>query len=52
MEHFHGYGAHGDGGHYHNDTTPREVQYTGYFNVAEYMLRVDRPTQTHQMGRD
>ena len=52
MEHFHGFSMHGDGGHYHYDTTPQQVKYRAYLNVAEYMLRVDRPTQTHQIGRD
>ena len=52
MEHFHGFSDHGDGGHYHYDTTPDDVQYVGYFNVGEYMYRVDRPTTTHMIGRD
>ena len=29
------YSRHGDGGHYHYDTTPDEVEYIGYFNLAE-----------------
>ena len=29
------FSRHGDGGHYHYDTTPDEVEYVGYFNLAE-----------------
>ena len=29
------FSRHGDGGHYHFDTTPDEVEYIGYFNLAE-----------------
>ena len=29
------FSRHGDGGHYHYDTTPDEVEYIGYFNLAE-----------------
>ncbi len=29
MEHTHFYSEHGEGGHYHNDTTPEEVEYHG-----------------------
>lgn len=52
MEHFHCYSNHGDGGHYHYDTTPNEVEYRGYFNIAEYMFRIDKPLETHAIGRD
>ena len=52
MEHFHCFSEHGDGGHYHFDTTPDTVQYHAYLNVAEYMVRVDRPAETHNVGRD
>jgi len=43
IEHFHGFSHHGEGGHYHCDTTPETVQYLGYFNVAEYLYRIGRP---------
>lgn len=43
IEHFHGFSHHGEGGHYHHDTTPDHVQYLGYFTVAEYLYRIDRP---------
>lgn len=42
-EHSHGWGDDGSGGHYHCDTTPEEVEYVGYFNLADKMYRVDRP---------
>lgn len=36
MEHTHGLNkGKGQGGHYHYDTTPDEIEYIGYFNVAE-----------------
>jgi len=47
MEHFHCYSEHGDGGHFHYDTTPQEAEYIGYFNVAEYLYRVDRWGDDH-----
>ncbi|XP_064115825.1 ester hydrolase C11orf54 homolog [Macrobrachium nipponense] len=51
LEHSHGYGSDW-GGHYHYDTTPDSVEYEGYYNVAEFMYRVDRPTDSHGFGRD
>ncbi len=41
-EHTHGYGA-TEGGHYHFDTTPDEVEYEGYFNLADLIYRFDEP---------
>ncbi|CAH1802358.1 unnamed protein product [Owenia fusiformis] len=52
IEHFHCFSEHGEGGHYHWDTTPQEVEYRAYFNVAENIYRIDRPTVSHQIGRD
>lgn len=52
VQHFHGYSAHGDGGHYHYDTTPGEVHYVGYFTLASSVIRIDRPKETHELGRD
>lgn len=43
IEHFHGFSHHGEGGHYHHDTTPDNAEYLGYFTVAEYLYRIDRP---------
>lgn len=52
VEHTHCYSDHGEGGHYHYDTTPTEVEYHGYFTLAEKLYRIDRPTVTHNIGRD
>ena len=52
MEHFHGFSHHGEGGHYHYDVTPEEVQYVGYFTPAEKLYRIDKPDVTHKIGRD
>lgn len=52
VEHTHCFGQHGVGGHYHYDTTPNEVEYEAYYNIAEEIWRIDRPTISHQIGRD
>lgn len=52
LQHFHSFSTHGVGGHYHIDTTPDIVEYEGYFVIAEKIVRVDKPTDTHKMGRD
>lgn len=52
LEHSHCFSEHGDGGHYHYDVTPDVVRYEGYFNVAEYIYRLDPPENTHLVGRD
>jgi len=53
VEHSHGWGEDGvQGGHYHYDTTPEVVKYTGYYNLASNCYRIDRPVVTHQIGRD
>ena len=44
LEHSHGFSEHGEGGHYHYDVTPDEVKYRGYFNIAENLYKIDRPT--------
>ena len=43
MEHTHCFSDHNQGGHYHEDTTPDEVGYEAYFNVASVLYRIDRP---------
>lgn len=43
IEHTHCFSEHGDGGHYHYDTTPEDVRYEAWFNVAEVLYRIDRP---------
>ncbi|XP_053165902.1 ester hydrolase C11orf54 homolog isoform X2 [Hemicordylus capensis] len=52
VEHTHCFSHHGEGGHYHTDTTPEIVEYLGYFMPAEYLFRIDRPKETHLVGRD
>jgi len=52
LQHFHSFSHHGEGGHYHIDTEPDSVEYVGYFAVAEYIYRIDQPTDTHLFGRD
>ncbi|KAJ4990646.1 Ester hydrolase C11orf54-like protein [Stagonosporopsis vannaccii] len=43
IEHTHCFSDHGEGGHYHYDTTPEDVQYEAWFNAAEVLYRIDRP---------
>nr|XP_058906860.1 LOW QUALITY PROTEIN: ester hydrolase C11orf54 homolog [Kogia breviceps] len=52
LEHTHCLSHHGEGGHYHSDTTPDIVEYLGYFLPAELLYRIDQPTETHSFGRD
>lgn len=52
LQHFHSFSTHGEGGHYHYDTTPDTVEYEGYFSIGEKVIRIDKPVQTHKMGRD
>ncbi|KAL0841667.1 hypothetical protein ABMA28_013945 [Loxostege sticticalis] len=52
VQHFHGFSQHGDGGHYHYDTTPAAAHYEGYFVLARSLVRVDQPKETHAVGRD
>ncbi|XP_033748013.1 ester hydrolase C11orf54 homolog [Pecten maximus] len=51
VDHFHCFSDHGEGGHYHWDTTPDDVQYRGYFVLAEYIYRVDQPPQITDLAR-
>ncbi|XP_064392081.1 ester hydrolase C11orf54 homolog [Halichondria panicea] len=52
IDHTHCFSEHGEGGHYHYDTTPETIEYHGYYTLAESVYRVDRPENTHQLGRD
>ncbi|CAG9771103.1 unnamed protein product [Ceutorhynchus assimilis] len=52
VQHFHSFGPNGEAGHYHIDTTPESVEYLGYFNVAEEIVRIDKPKDSHKYGRD
>jgi len=42
MEHTHFFSDRKDGGHYHYDTTPNEVEYLGYFMACEKLYRIDK----------
>ncbi|KAK4029539.1 hypothetical protein OUZ56_022520 [Daphnia magna] len=52
VEHTHCFSVHGEGGHYHEDVSPETVVYEGYFTPAERLFRIDRPSETHRVGRD
>ncbi len=52
VEHTHCFSDHGEGGHYHYDTSPDEIEYEAYYCMAEEIYRIDRPEKTHQIGRD
>ncbi len=39
--HFHSYTKENIAGHYHFDVTPNEIEYEGYFNIAEEVYRVN-----------
>lgn len=32
----------GEGGHYHYDTEPETIKYTGYFSVAKQLIKIDQ----------
>ena len=52
MQHFHSFSHHGEGGHYHIDTTPEDVEYLGFFNLGETLYRVDQPPNALRFGKD
>lgn len=52
LQHFHSFSQDKWGGHYHYDTTPDEVEYEAYFNVADRVVRIDAPANAHKLGRD
>ncbi|XP_041977293.1 ester hydrolase C11orf54 homolog isoform X2 [Aricia agestis] len=52
VQHFHGFSAHGDGGHYHYDVTPEQAHYEAYLALAAAVVRIDPPADTHAIGRD
>nr|CAD7415869.1 unnamed protein product [Timema poppensis] len=52
VQHFHSFSHHGEGGHYHNDTQPDIAEYLGYFALGEFIYRLDKPSETHPIGRD
>ncbi|CAL7951188.1 unnamed protein product [Xylocopa violacea] len=52
VQHFHSFSHHGEGGHYHIDTTPETIEYLGYFNLGTTLYRVDKPLTGVQFGKD
>lgn len=48
LEHFHTFSQSIWGGHYYNDTTPDTTEYEAYFNVAQQIIRIDRPIDNAQ----
>lgn len=52
LTHFHSFSQSHWGGHYHYDTTPDTVEYEAYFSIGERIVRIDRPINTHKLGRD
>ncbi|KAK1133178.1 hypothetical protein K0M31_014532 [Melipona bicolor] len=52
VQHFHSFSHHGEGGHYHIDTTPETIEYLGYFNLGTTLYRVDKPLTGLQFGKD
>ena len=46
LEHVHCFSRHGDGGHYHYDTTPQSVHYEGYFVFPDQVFRIDGPSSS------
>ncbi|XP_012275100.1 ester hydrolase C11orf54 homolog [Orussus abietinus] len=52
VQHFHSFSHHGEGGHYHIDTTPETVEYLGYFNTGNTLYRIDKPIISHTFGKD
>lgn len=53
LHHFHNFSASKPhGGHYHYDINGDSVEYEGYFNIGERIIRVDKPINTHTYGRD
>jgi len=55
VEHSHGWTLHEgatEAGHYHYDILPQDVEYHGIYTVAQKIVRIDRPKETHNIGRD
>uniref|UniRef100_T1J6L6 DUF1907 domain-containing protein n=1 Tax=Strigamia maritima TaxID=126957 RepID=T1J6L6_STRMM len=48
IEHTHCYSDHGQGGHYHHDTTPDTAEYLGYFVLCNTLYRIDKPAMLHR----
>ncbi|KAK7602618.1 hypothetical protein V9T40_008207 [Parthenolecanium corni] len=51
VQHFHGF-SQTEGGHYHYDTTPDDVEYLAYFSPGKVLYRIDRPAEHIGFGAD
>jgi len=45
LQHFHLYTDRDQGGHYHNDTEPNTIKYTGYFGVSKQFTKIDKSNE-------
>uniref|UniRef100_A0A171AA04 Ester hydrolase c11orf54-like protein n=1 Tax=Triatoma infestans TaxID=30076 RepID=A0A171AA04_TRIIF len=52
VQHFHSFSNHGEGGHYHYDTTPETVEYLGYFNLGQTLCRIDQPEKKQYFDKN
>ncbi|KAG7204034.1 hypothetical protein KM043_001893 [Ampulex compressa] len=52
VQHFHSFSHHGEGGHYHIDTTPDSIEYFGYFSLGSTLYRIDKPANSLVFGKD
>jgi len=44
VEHTHFFSEHGEGGHYHYDTTPQDIEYEGFFVPCGEVWRLGQPS--------
>jgi len=45
LQHIHLYTDRDQGGHYHNDTEPNTIKYTGYFGVSKQFTKIDKSNE-------
>ncbi|XP_033219957.1 ester hydrolase C11orf54 homolog [Belonocnema kinseyi] len=48
--HFHSFSDHNAGGHYHDDVTPDEIEYLGYFTPAKVVSKVKCQNSDSSLG--
>lgn len=49
LSHFHSF-SENEGGHYHNDILPDEVEYLAYFSLGKNLYRVDKKADKKKEG--
>ncbi|CAK7235387.1 hypothetical protein SBRCBS47491_009276 [Sporothrix bragantina] len=47
-QHTHCFSEHGEGGHFHHDSTPADAEYEAYFNTAKAIYRIDGPDELYE----